>query len=120
MTQSRDILNSDLLDAIAQDFHDEREVAVGTMFRNPGLRVGGKIFAFLGYHGELIIKVPQDRARELIESGAADNVTMGTRTMREWITIPPGEDRAATLDSWRPLTHEAHSYVKHLVSVEQR
>lgn len=104
--------NADLLDRLAEDFpHD---VTLGTMFRSPGLRVGGRIFAFLGHGGELIVKLPADRAHELVTAGTAQRVTMGTRTMREWIELPTQPDRDATLTLWRTLAHEAHQYVNSL------
>lgn len=110
----RDTPNGDLLDRIAEDFTDDRDVAMGTMFRSPGLRVGGKIFAFLGFGGELIVKVPSDRVRELVAAGKAEQVVMGQRSMREWIELPDLGDRTATLALWRDLAREAHQYVASL------
>lgn len=109
-----DVPNVDLLDLVAADFADDPEVATGTMFRSPGLRVGGKIFAFLGFEGELIAKLPRERTEELVESGVARRVVMGKRTMREWIEFPPGPDRDATLALWRDIAREAHRYVDEL------
>lgn len=106
-----DAPNGDLLDRIAEDFTGDRDVAMGTMFRSPGLRVGGKVFAFLGHRGELIVKLPSDRVRELVAAGKAEQVVMGTRTMREWIELPAPGDRAATLALWRDVAREAHRYV---------
>ncbi|MFC6879446.1 MULTISPECIES: MmcQ/YjbR family DNA-binding protein [Actinomadura] len=114
MTGRPDTPNQDLLDRIAEDFNDEPDVAMGTMFRSPGLRVGGKVFAFLGHDGELIVKLPQDRARRLVDAGTAEHVTMGTRTMREWIAFPAQENDTATLALWRNIAHDAHQYVDSL------
>ncbi|MBN6054144.1 hypothetical protein JYK22_19540, partial [Nonomuraea sp. RK-328] len=100
-----------LLGEIAADFSDEPDVALGTMFRNPGLRVGDKIFAFLGHGGELIVKLPKDRAQQHIGAGTAEQVTMGKRTMREWVAFPAQESDAATLALWRDVAHDAHRYV---------
>nr|BFE78382.1 hypothetical protein GCM10020093_009830 [Planobispora longispora] len=47
-----------LLEEIAADFGHEPDVVLGTMFRNPGLRTGDKIFVFLGHGGRLIAKLP--------------------------------------------------------------
>ncbi|WP_049571720.1 hypothetical protein [Nonomuraea sp. SBT364] len=109
-----DVPNEDLLDRIADDFRDEADVVIGTMFRSPGLRVGGKIFAFLGSHGRLIVKLPRDRARAFVDAGAAGEVVMGKRTMREWIEFPAGADREATLALWRDVAEQAHQYVDSL------
>ena len=94
MPSERAVANRDVLDDIANSFRDDPDVAMGAMFRSPGLRVGGKIFAFLGTGGELIIKLPSDRVAELVDEGTAERVVMGTRTMREWVEVPPGSDRA--------------------------
>jgi hypothetical protein len=103
--------NLDLLEGIAEDFDDAPEVEMATMFRSPGLRVGGKIFAFLGFEGQLIVKLPRERAVELVDAGTAEEVVMGKRRMREWIAFPAHDDRAATLALWRNVAQEAHGYV---------
>lgn len=107
----REAPNGDLLDRIAEDFKEDKNVAMGTMFRSPGLRVRDKIFVFLGRKGQLIVKLPSDRAKELIAKGTAEEMVMGGRTMREWIAFPPQKDRAATLALWREAAREAHRYV---------
>jgi TfoX/Sxy family transcriptional regulator of competence genes len=114
MADKRQKPNRDLLDRIADDFSDQPEVAMGTMFGSPGLRVGGKVFAFLGFDGELIVKVPRERVRELVDAGTAEQVTMGKRTMREWVEVPARRDREATLALWGALAREAHDHVDSL------
>jgi hypothetical protein len=104
----------ELLDRVAEDFHHEPGVVLGTMFRSPGLRVGRKIFAFLGSQGQLIVKLPNDRAGQFVDAGIAERVVMGKRTMREWVAFPNGEDRTATLALWREVAREAHRYVHSL------
>lgn len=111
MTNRREARNHDLLERIAEDFDGDPDGDVGTMFRSPGLRVGGKVFAFLSHEGELIVKLPRDRATELVDEGTAEKVVMGKRTMREWIAIPARTDRVATLALWREAAREAHRYV---------
>ncbi|MFI6510326.1 hypothetical protein ACIBCT_22205 [Streptosporangium sp. NPDC050855] len=100
-----------LLEEIAADFGDEPDVVLGTMFRSPGLRTGDKIFAFLGHGGELIVKLPRDRARGYVDAGSAEPVTMGKRTMREWVAFPAQESDAATLALWRDVARDARRYV---------
>ncbi|WP_219417245.1 hypothetical protein [Pseudonocardia nigra] len=111
MADRPEALNGDLLDRIAEDFDTEPDVAMGTMFHSPGLRVGGKVFAFLGHHGQLIVKLPSDRASEFVNAGTAEKVVMGKRTMREWIAFPAHDDRGATLALWRDAAQEAHRHV---------
>lgn len=104
----------DLLARVAEDFAQEPDVVMGTMFRSPGLRVGKKIFAFLGSQGQLIVKLPNDRAAQVVDEGIAERVVMGTRTMREWVAFPSEADSAATLARWREVAREAHRYVDSL------
>ena len=103
----REAPNTDLLDQIAEDFKHDQNVAMGTMFRSPGLRVRDKIFVFLSHKGQLIAKLPSDRAKELVADGTAEPMVMGKRTMREWIAFPP----QAGLATWREAAREAHEYV---------
>ncbi len=102
----------DFLDEIAEDFRADPDVELGTMFRSPGLRVAGRIFAFLGGDQRLIVKMPRERALEVVSAGAADEVTMGNRTMKEWVSFPVDEDDLdGTLTTWRRVAREAHDFV---------
>ncbi|MCQ1950421.1 hypothetical protein NNX28_10805 [Arthrobacter sp. zg-Y859] len=103
----------DLLYAIGDELQDG-PLTVGTMFRSPGLRTGSKIVAFLGSGDYLIVKLPKARAQELIAAGAAGPVTMGKRTMREWVEVPAAADPGATALQWTALTREALEYVRSL------
>ncbi|MFL5825749.1 MAG: hypothetical protein ACJ76V_04435 [Thermoleophilaceae bacterium] len=92
--------------AIADELLREPGIDEGTGFgTNPGLRVGGKIFAML-VRGELVVKLPADRCSELIDAGAAQTFEVGKRRMREWVSIEPG----ATHD-WNALAKEARRFV---------
>lgn len=84
---------------------------LGTMFRSPALRVHGKVFAFVGHDGTLIVKLPHDRIAELEREGIGVPVTMGERTMREWAEVAALADTSSTFDLWSVLTGEAHRFV---------
>ncbi|MDH6281071.1 hypothetical protein [Prescottella agglutinans] len=101
-----------LLDDLATEFLREPDVEFGTMFRSPGLRVAGKIFAFLGHDRRLIVKLPRHRAEEVLQAGSAREVTMGKRTMKEWVAFPvDDDDLEGTLTTWRHAAREAHDFV---------
>jgi len=102
----------DLLHAVAERLGAHGSVEIGTMFRSPGLRTGTKILAFIGHRDRLIIKLPQARATALIAEDRAELVTMGTRTMREWVAIPAHADYDVTLANWTALAREALQYVR--------
>jgi hypothetical protein len=91
-------------DAVANEFLGEPAVDEGTgSGSNPGLRVGGKIFA-MEVDGRLVVKLPADRAKALIAAGAEPFV-VGKRQMREWVSIEPGEN-------WNALAREALAFVR--------
>ncbi|MDQ0896062.1 hypothetical protein [Agromyces ramosus] len=102
----------EVLHEIASALENDGPITIGTMFRSPGIRTGDKIVAFLGHDGGLIVKLPRARASELLEAGAVEPVTMGTRTMREWVVVPAGDDIEATLTTWLPLAKESLVYVR--------
>jgi YjbR len=92
-------------DAIAGEFLGEPDVDEGTGFgRNPGLRVGGKIFA-MEVDGRLVVKLPAERVTALTESGGAETFVIGKRRMREWVSVEPGQD-------WAALSREAYEFVR--------
>ena len=102
------------LERVADDYAGDPAVEQKTTFRSPGLRVDGKIFAFLGRQERLVVKLPRDRAQALVAEGSAELVVMGTRTMREWVGIPLGDDADAGTRTWRSYAREAHDYVASL------
>ena len=91
-------------DEIANEFLAEPGVDEGTGFgSNPGLRVGGKIFA-MEVDGRLVVKLPAQRVAALTDAGAKPFV-IGKRTMREWVSVEPG-------DNWNALAREALAFVR--------
>ncbi len=81
-------------------------VTAGTGFGTmPGLRVGGRIFAML-FEERLVVKLPAPRAAELVAAGDAQPFRIGTRELREWISLEPGHEPA-----WPALAREALAFV---------
>jgi TfoX/Sxy family transcriptional regulator of competence genes len=84
----------------------EPDVDEGTGFgSNPGLRVGGKIFA-MEVDGRLVVKLPAERVAALTEAGGAEPFVIGKRTMREWVAVEPGAH------DWPALAREALAFVR--------
>ncbi len=104
--------NVALLHEIAERLGAGGQIEIGTMFRSPGLRTGTKIFAFLGRADRLIVKLPRERVIALVEGGGAEPVTMGSRTMREWVAIDPDADPQSTLETWTAMAREALLFVR--------
>ncbi|HWI31835.1 MAG TPA: TfoX/Sxy family protein [Microbacterium sp.] len=100
-------LGHELFDPLAETYLGRPGVDIGRMFGTEGLRVRGKVFAFVGSGGGLIVKVPEARAAELSDSGVAPRMVMRGREMREWVTVAP----EAGLDAWAALMAEAFAYL---------
>jgi hypothetical protein len=96
-----------LFDPIAGRLLERDDVDIGPMFGSEGLRVRGKIFAFVGHLGGLVVKLPEARVTELVEQGVAARMVMRDRPMREWATIAVdvGPER------WDDLIGEAFEYL---------
>jgi len=96
-----------IFDPIAERYLERPDVDIGPMFGSQGLRVRGKVFAFVGHLGGLVVKVPESRATELVEEGVAERMVIRERTMREWLTIGIG----AGAQRWDGLLGEAFAYL---------
>ena len=94
--------------AVVERLRGELGVAEGTGFgRNPGLRVNGKIFAFLRA-GELVVKLPADRCARLVADGAAVPFDAGKgRPMREWVVFSFRD-----AEDWQASAEEALAFVR--------
>ena len=99
----------EIFDPIVAEYLDRPGVDIGPMFGSEGVRIRGKVFAFVGHRGSLVVKVPAGRADELEAAGDGERMSMSGRTMREWVVLGP--DRA---DRWPAVTAEAFAYVDEL------
>lgn len=109
-------MNGDeLFDQVTDPVRSHPGVTEGRMLQNPGLRVDGQMFAFLGFDGDLIVKLPRERAEAAVADGAAEPVTMGQRTMREWVAFPYAADGAET---WPTVLAEAEAYGRTLAAAK--
>ena len=78
------------------------------MFGSSGVRRNGLLLAFVGRAGDLVVRVPPDRAQDLLAGGRAREVRMGRGAAREWIGVPlPADGDPAT---WRELLEAAHAH----------
>lgn len=100
-------MSTDLLERLAAPYLAKPGVAWGRMFSTTGLSVRGKIFAVVNHVGNLMVKIPEARADELEESGAANRVVMRGRAMREWVEM----DVARGEGEWESLLAEAYTYL---------
>ena len=96
----------EMFDPTAAGYLTRPGVDIGPMFGSEGLRIRGRVFAFVGHRGSLVVKVPAERATALEAAGEAERMVIGGRTLREWVVLAP--DRA---ELWPAVTAEAFAYV---------
>ena len=78
----------------------------GRRFGSDALKVNGSIFAMVR-NGRLVLKLPSDRVRNLIESGTAVSFDSGKgRPMKEWLTLVDDDE-----ETWIALAREALNFV---------
>jgi hypothetical protein len=87
------------------------DVDMGRMFSTDGLRIRGKVFAFVSHDGGLIVKLPQPRIDDLVDTGGATRMEMRGRAMREWAVVDI-EDAA----DWPGFVAEAREFVGSLTT----
>ncbi|WP_344094120.1 TfoX/Sxy family protein [Microbacterium deminutum] len=95
-----------ILDPIAQEYLAMPDVDIGAMFGSEGLRVRGKVFAFVSFQGSLALKLPEARVDELDAAAGTARMVMRERSMREWLIVSPDAP-----DRWAPLVAEAYVFV---------
>jgi hypothetical protein len=95
-----------IFDPVAAGYLTRPGVDIGPMFGSQGLRIRGKVFAFIGHRGQLVIKVPEARASEAVAEGTAERMVIRDREMREWLTVSRGAHKM-----WESLIAEAYAYV---------
>ena len=96
-----------VFDDLAAEITDPA-VTRAVMFGSNGLKQSGRFFAFVGGDGELITKVPAERAAAVVADGLGAPVKIGRNPAREWVAVPlSSPDEAPT---WRSLLAEALEY----------
>ncbi|KRB37087.1 hypothetical protein [Microbacterium sp. Root180] len=99
-------LAHEIFDPLAASYLERDGVDIGPMFGSEGLRIRGKVFAFVGYRGALVVKLPAERVDALDGTAGMERMVMRERAMREWMLVP-----ASAGDRWDPLLAEAFAFV---------
>jgi hypothetical protein len=91
---------------IAAEYAARKETG-GRKFGSNGLKVNGKLFAFVGRAGRLVVKLPKTRVAELAAARKGEPFDPGHgRVMKEWLCVTGAKV------SWLELAREAHDFVK--------
>jgi hypothetical protein len=94
--------------AVVKAFKTDPRVAppgAGKGFGATALKVDGKIFAMLSSKVEFVVKLPKDRAAELVNEGLGKYFDPGRgRLMKSWLVVTGGKQL------WIPLAKEARDF----------
>ncbi|WP_132991629.1 hypothetical protein [Gordonia zhaorongruii] len=96
----------DVFDPICDDLFRRPGVDLGPMFGVEGVRIRGKVFAFVSYDGTVVVKLPSARIDDLVDDGVGERMVMSGRAMREWMHA----DQTQT-EYWPRLVEDALTYV---------
>ena len=93
--------------AVAEPLLTTDTVTRSTMMGLPCLRADGRFFAsFDRRTTALLVKLPEARVNELIQSGEAEPFAPSGRRFREWASIDPGRS-----EIWSSRLREALAFV---------
>lgn len=83
--------------------YEDPAVQRSTMMGLPCVRLDGRFFASLDRRTEaLLVKLPRERVRQLIDSGQGEPFAPAGRVFREWVAVPTPDRRR-----WKGLLAEA-------------
>ena len=86
---------------------EDPRVEEGTIMGGRCARVAGEFLGLVDFKGSgLVVKLPQQRVRELIDEGLGQPFAPAGRVFKEWVSIP-GRDRRR----WRALLREGIAFV---------
>ncbi|MGE2814896.1 hypothetical protein ACQI5H_07085 [Mycobacterium heidelbergense] len=92
---------------VAEPLLTAATVTRSTMMGLPCLRANGRFFASFDRRGTaLVVKLPEARVNELIESGEAEPFAPSGRRFREWASID-----ACRSETWSSRLDEALAFV---------
>ena len=99
-----------LFDSLTKDFLSDQKVSQSKMFGSPGLKISGKVFAFL-MNGNLVLKLPEKQVDALV--AVKEGKQFGHifapgnwRPMKQWVVVT-STDRT----TWVKLAQNAKDFV---------
>jgi hypothetical protein len=99
--------NEALFWRLAENHLRRDDVERSTMMGSQCLRTGGQFYATVHRRSKkLIVKLPADRVRELVDEGIGDEFKPAGRVFREWLQVNDGSEAR-----WRALLEESRVFV---------
>ena len=100
----------EIFNNIASAFIRDPKVSQVRMFGSPGLKISGKVFAFL-MKGKFVLKLPKEKVDELVVAKEGKHfghmfAPGNWRPMKEWVEITSDDESV-----WLKLAQEAKDFV---------
>ena len=100
----------ELFDDVAKSFNSDPKISQSKMFGSPGLKINGKVFAFL-MKGKLILKLPKGQVDELVLANEGKPfghmfAPNNWRPMKEWVEVLSDDEKV-----WLKLAKKARDFV---------
>src|SRR5687767_6698929 len=99
---AKDLELVDALKPLGKAFAKDRDVV---HYKATSLCVGKKVFAMI-VDGNLVVKLPAERAQSLVDAGKGRFHQLGKRVMKEWFVAP-----AARQSEWLAVAKESRRFV---------
>ena len=99
-----------IFDALVKVFDSDPNISQAKMFGSPGLKIKGKVFAFL-MKSKLILKLPKEKVDELIAAKKGRHfghmfAPNNWKPMKEWVEVTLDDERTCL-----KLAQEAKDFV---------
>ncbi len=86
---------------------EDPRVEEGTIMGGRCARVAGEFLALVDFKGSgLVVKLPRERVRELIDRGVGVPFAPAGKLFKEWVAVPERDRRR-----WRSLLREGVAFV---------
>jgi hypothetical protein len=99
---TKDLELIDALKPVGKAFASDKEVV---HYKATSLCVGKKVFAMI-VDGHLVVKLPAERAQDLVDAGKGKFHALGARVMKEWFVSPPARKK-----EWVSVAKESRKFV---------
>ena len=97
-----------LYDALTDDLLYDPAIARATMMGYPCIRLAGRFVAsYDAKLGGLVVKLPGERVRQLVDDGTGEPFAPAGKIFREWIAIPTVDP-----ERWHMLLAEAVDFAR--------
>jgi TfoX/Sxy family transcriptional regulator of competence genes len=95
-------VDAELAEKIRDLLTGSRDVTEQKMFGGLAFLIGGNLALACSHRG-LLVRVGPNEAADVIARSNGELAVMGSRTMKGWVRVPPGDELVEQLADWVEL-----------------